>query len=318
MKIVSMDQDIFAFPYDSCLDCLEPLKARGAVFEAYSDQPVPSEEELYERIKDADIVYWGIYRIPNSLLDRLDKLKIAVYYGLGYENYIDAAYCKSKNIRLYNTPGYGSNTVAEYAIGLAFALTRRICKADRRMREGDWRSQGLEGIEVSGLTYGVAGTGAIGSLVARKAACLGARVIAFDLYPSKELQEKYDVRYVSLEELMSTSDIVSLHINVSESTKGIVSEKLIRSMQPGAFFINTARSHIVETYEPVYELLKNGHLAGAAIDVFDTEPIASFEPCRIENLITSPHIGYLTCTAMQNTLKIAVQKTLEALDNKSN
>ena len=236
-----------------------------------------------------------------------------VYYGVGFENYVDADYCKSRGIELFNTPNYGSNTVAEYAIGLAFALTRRICIADRRMRNNDWRSQGLEGIEIAGLTFGVAGTGAIGSLVAKKASLLGAKVIAFDINESEELKEKFGVRYVELEDLMKTSDIVSLHINVLKSTKGIISQELIKSMKDGAFFINCARAAIVESYEPVYERLKSGTLAGAAIDVFDSEPIASFEPCQIENLITSPHIGYLTCTAMVNTLKIAVEKTTEAL-----
>lgn len=313
MKIVSIDQDIFDFPYDSCLDCLDDLKERGYSFEAYSDQPVPGEEDLYERMKDADIVFWGVYVLSNALLERLPKLKMLVFYGLGYENYIDEEYCKSRGIALYNTPGYGSNTVAEYAVGLAFALTRRICKADRRMRNGEWRTQGLEGIEIAGLTYGVAGTGSIGSLVAQKASLLGARVIAFDLWPNRELEERYGVEYVPLEELMRRSDIVSLHVNATPATKGIVSRALMESMKEGAFFINTARSHIVESYEPIYEMLRSGRLAGAALDVFDEEPIASFEPCGIENLVTTPHIGYLTCTAMQNTLRIAVQRVVAAL-----
>ena len=313
MKIVSLDQDIFASPYIDHIDCLDELKALGAEFTAYSDQPVPSEDEMYERMKDADIVYWGIYELPNSLLSRLPKLKILVYYGVGYENYIDADYCEERKIEIYNTPNYGSNTVAEYALGLAFALTRRICKADRRMREHDWRSQGLEGVELAGLTYGIAGTGAIGSLVAKKASLLGASVIASDIYESEELKEKFGVKYVPLEELMATSDIVSLHLNVLDSTKGIISKDLINTMKDGAFFINCARSAIVESYEPVYERLKAGTLAGAAIDVFDTEPIASFEPCQLDNIITSPHIGYLTCTAMANTLIIAVKQTLKAL-----
>lgn len=313
MKVVSVDQDIFSFPYTLYNDCLNDLKALGAVIEGYSDQPVPSEEDLYERMKDADVVFWGIYALPNSLLSRLPKLKILVYYGVGYENYVDAEYCKNHGIQLYNTPNYGSNTVAEYAIGLAFALTRRICKADRRMRNADWRSQGLEGVEISGLTYGVAGTGSIGSLVAKKASLLGANVIAFDIFESEELKTKYNVKYVSLEKLMSMSDIVSLHINVLPSTKNIISCELINSMKNGAFFINCARSAIVESYEPVFSKVANGTLSGAAIDVWDAEPIPSFDPCQIENVITSPHIGYLTTTAMGNTLKIAVKKTLEAL-----
>jgi D-3-phosphoglycerate dehydrogenase len=316
MKIVSLDQDIFTFPYTSCLDCLAPLKELGCEFKAYSDQPVPTDEDIYNRIKDADIVFWGIYAIPNHVIERLNKLKILVFYGYGYENYIDEDFCRSKGIAIYNTPNYGSNTVAEYAIGLAFSLTRRICKADRRMRDADWRSQGLEGIEVAGLTFGVAGTGSIGSLVAQKASLLGANVIAFDLYPSSSLEKKYNVRYVPLDELMSTSDIVSLHINASPQTKGIISVKLIKSMKEGAFFINTARSHIVESYEPVYEMVRAGRLAGAAIDVFDGEPISCFENSRIENIITSPHIGYLTCTAMQNTLKIAVRQVLKHFEFK--
>jgi D-3-phosphoglycerate dehydrogenase len=313
MNIVSLDQDILKFPYLQCIDCLEPLKELGAKFSAYSDYPEPSEEDMFERMKDADIVFWGIHSISKALLDRLPKLKMLVFYGVGHESFVDEAFCKSKGIILRNTPNYGSNTVAEYALGLAFALTRRICAADRRMRNSDWRQQGLEGLEIAGLTYGVAGTGSIGSLVARKASLLGASVIAFDLFPSQELRENFAVRYVSLEELMRQSDIVSLHINATPQTKGIVTVKMIEGMKDGSFFINTARSCIVESYEPIYSMLRSGRLAGAAIDVFDEEPLSSFEPCGIENIITSPHIGYLTATAMQNTLKIAVRRVIEAI-----
>lgn len=313
MKIVSVDQDIFAFPYTMCGECLAPLKELGIELYGYSDKPEPSEEDLYERMKDAEIVFWGIYELPNSLLERCKKLKLLIYYGVGYENYVDVNFCQTHGITLLNTPNYGSNTVAEYAIGLAFALTRRICKADRRMRNKDWRSQGLEGQEIAGMTYGIVGTGAIGALVAKKASLLGANVIAFDIKENEELKEKYGVKYVPLGFLMSNADIVSLHLNVWESTKGIITKELINSMKEGAYFINSARSAVVESYEPVYERVRNGTLAGAAIDVFDSEPIPSFEPCLLENIITSPHIGYLTTTAMCNTLKIAVSETLKYL-----
>jgi D-3-phosphoglycerate dehydrogenase len=311
--IVSLDQDIFASPYTQVLDCLKPLQLLGYEFEAYSNQPVPSEDDIFERMKDAEIVFWGIYNIPNSIIERLEKLKILVYYGVGHESYIDPAYCASKNIKLFNTPNYGSNTVAEYAIGLAFALLRRICKADRRMRIGDWRSQGIEGIEFSGSTFGIVGTGAIGSLVAKKASLLGAKVIAYDLNRSEELEEKFGVCYVALDKLMMEADIVSLHLNVSPDTKGIITKQLLESMKNGAFLINTARSYIVESYDPIYQMVESGKLSGAAIDVFDQEPIMDFRSSQLENIITSPHIGYLTHTAMQNTLKIAVKQVLSAI-----
>lgn len=311
MKIVSMDQDIFSSPYEDSLECLDDLKSIGAEIVAYSDQPIPDEEELFERIKDAEVVFWGVYKIPNSLIDRLTKLKLAVFYGVGSGTFIDEPYCEKKGIKVLNTPGYGNNTVAEYTIGLAFALTRRICEANQRMRNGDWRTQGIEGVEVAGLTYGVVGTGAIGKLVAQKASLLGANVVACDINESDELKDKYNVSYLSLEELMASSDIVSLHLNATKSTENLISRKLILSMKKGSYFINTARSLVVESYEPIYERLIAGTLAGAAIDVFDEEPISSFEPCKITNLITSPHIGYLTLTAINNTLKIAVARTLE-------
>ena len=313
MKVVSMDQDIFSFPYGDTQEYLDDLKAIGAEIKAYSDQPIPTEEELFERVKDADVVFWGVYKIPNSLIDRLPKLKLAVFYGTGSGTFIDEEYCRKKGIKVLNTPGYGDNTVAEYTIGIAFALTRRICEANQRMRNGDWRTQGIEGVEIAGLTYGVVGTGAIGKLVAKKASLLGAKVIAFDINESEELKENYHVSYVSLEELMARSDIVSLHLTASQSTENIISRRLILSMKKGSYFINTARAVIVESYEPIYERLKAGTLAGAAIDVFDEEPLSSFEPCKIKNLITSPHIGYLTLTAINNTLRIAVSRTLEFL-----
>lgn len=312
MQLVSMDQDLFDYPYKDSVDCLDQLRAMGFNdIKAYPEKPVPTEAQIYDRLKDADVVFWGIYPIPNSVLDRLPKLKIAVFYGVGAGSYIDIKHAESKGIKVLNTPNYGSNTVAEYALGLAFALARKVCMADRRMRAADWRQHGLEGLEIAGLKYGIVGTGAIGTLVAKKASLLGAHVIASDIYESDELKEKYGVKYMPLPELMSTADIVSLHVNVCDATKKMITGKLIRSMKKGSFFINCARSAIVESYEPVFEMLRNGTLGGAAIDVWDSEPIPSFAPCQIENIITTPHIAYLTCTAMVNTMKIAAARTAE-------
>lgn len=311
MKIVVMDQDIYAGEYIPYLDCLEPLKAMGVEFAVYPGSPVPSLEERYERLKDADIVVFGLYDIPVSILERLDKLKAVAFFGVGYQSLIDEAYCKERGIAIFNTPDYGRNTVAEYAIAMAFALSRRICAADRRMRKKDWRQDGLEGREIAGQTFGVAGTGAIGSLVAQKAHLLGAKVLAHDLYPSKELIEKYGAEYVTLEELFERSDIVSLHLSIVPSTNKIVTRKLVDSMKDGAVFINTARASVMENeYADVLRRIEAGTLAGAAIDVFSEEPVPHYEDYDYENVIITPHIAYLTGNAMGNTLMIACDKIL--------
>jgi D-3-phosphoglycerate dehydrogenase len=309
-----MDQDIYAGEYIPYLDVLEPIKALGHEFEVYPGVPVPSVEERYERIKDADVIVFGIYDIPNSVLARLDKLKAVVFFGVGYQSFIDGDYLARRGVPIYNTPNYGCNTVAEYAIGLAFSLCRKLFAADRRMRARDWRQDGLEGRELKGQTLGVVGTGAIGALVAEKASLLGAKVIASDVYESKRLVDDFDVRYVPMDELFATCDIVSLHLSMIPSTKGIITARLIDSMKKNSIFINTARAYIMEgEYKHVLARIKDGSLAAAAMDVFSDEPIPNYEDYDYENVLITPHIGYLTGNAMVNTLVIACEKILEFL-----
>ena len=317
MKIVVMDQDIFAGEYIPYLGSLEPLKAMGCEFTAYPGAPAPSMEERYERIKNADIVVFGLYEIPNEILEKCKNLKAVAFFGVGYQSMIDEAYCQSRGIPIFNTPNYGMNTVAEYAVGLAMALCRKTCMADRRWRSGVWSQDGLEGREIRGQTFGVAGTGAIGSLVAEKAHLLGANVIAHDLYPSERLIKEYGIKYVSLEELFATSDIVSLHLAIHPSTNGIVTKALIGSMKNDAIFINTARSSVMQDeYAHVLKRIKDGTLYGAAMDVFDEEPVPDWADYGFDNVIATPHIGYLTGNAMGNTLVIACERIAAFLKNR--
>ncbi len=299
-----MDQDVFDLPYSKDPSALDPIRALGAEVVSYPEQPIPSQEEIYERVSDADVIVLGIFPVADWVIEKLDRTKTIVFLGVGQQTFLNEALCERKGIKVFNTPNYGSNTVAEYAIGLVFALVRNICVADRRMRARHWEQYGLAGTEISSLLFGVVGTGAIGGLVARKALALGARVVAFDLYPNEELAAA-GVRYVPIEELFATSDVVSLHLNVNDSTRGFVTRELIESMKKDAYFVNTARAAIVESYEPVYRRLRERTLLGAAIDVFEPEPIDDFDVCELENVITSPHIAYMTDTAMINTVRIA-------------
>ena len=309
MKVVFSDQAIFE-EYVSYLDALHPLEDKCEVA-AYDESPV-DDETRYERLKDADVIIFGVYKFENDFLGRLEKLKMLQFMGTGYANFADPEYCERAGIVLAGTEDYGSNAVAEFAMAQVFALARNTARADRYMREGRWAYDGLEGIEIEGSTFGVLGTGNIGRLVAKKAHALGARVLASDIIESEELKKNYSIPYVSAEELFERSDILSIHVKYLPSTKGIVSEVLIGRMKRGALFVNCSRAEVVD-YDALTRALSEYAIAGAALDVFYEEPLRDFSICRLPNVITSPHIGYFTGKAKGKCLRMCVDSVVERM-----
>lgn len=303
MKIVFADQDIFR-DYAPYLDCLESLGEQAEIT-AYCETPCPDEEK-YQRLKDADVVVFAVYKIENTLLDRLDNLKMLQFMGIGFETFVDADHCRDKGVIVAGTGDYGSNAVAEFAIAQVFALARRTAKADRRMREGKWVYDGLEGIEVAGSTFGVLGTGRIGRLVAEKASALGARVLACDIYENEDLKRGCGVRYVDPERLFRESDIISIHVKYCSATANLVTDRLIGVMKKSAVLVNAARAEIID-YGALLGAVSNGDIAGAALDVFYDEPLNDFSLCGHPNIMTSPHIGFLTGKAKERCLRECVE-----------
>lgn len=290
---------------------IEPLRALGEVV-IYPGIP-ESEEEALERMKGADIVAFCLMQISNEMLDKLTDLKILQFIGTGVGTFVDMDYAKSKGIKVLKIEGYGNNAVAEFGIACAFAAARQIGLGDKLLRRGGWVNSECEGMEISGSRFGVAGTGNIGWLVAQKAALLGADVYAFDLYENDELKEKYNVKYVSLKELFSTCDIVSLHLKVNKETTGIVSREMIESMKKGSVLVNVARAELVDE-DALYDALTEKRLMSAAVDVFTEEPPANCRLLELDNVITTPHIGFYSKKASDNSIIMSVDSILSEIE----
>lgn len=310
MKFVFIDQDDTI----TSSSLLDPLLERGEVV-VYDSIP-QDEEEVVERGHEAHVIFFASTPFGPHLLDRLKNLKILQFLGTGVWNLVDVDYAKKKGIEVLNIEGYGNNAVAEFTIGLVFSLCRHINRAHLRMLDQVWDLEGLEGMEIEGSIFGVIGTGNIGELVARKASLLGAQVLAHDLYVKEELVKDYGVTYLSLEEVVSQSTILSLHLKTTEETTGMLDREMLNLMRPEALLINVARSQLID-YEVLYELLLHEKIKGAALDVFPKEPPDDYSFTQLKNVITTPHMGFFTDKAVHRMITSVIQQVVEVLDDKA-
>jgi len=291
---------------------IEPLYQLGEV--SLFDGIPENIEEVLKRAQDADVIMFALMQFSNEMLDKLPNLKILQFIGTGMWNFVDVEYANQKGIQALNIEGYGNNAVAEFALSCAFSLARNITIADKNLKERKWVLDNMEGMEIEGSIYGVIGTGNIGSRVAKKASLLGANVIACDIYESEELKTKYNIKYVSMEDIFSKSDIISLHMKATIENEKIISRDLLSSMKKNSYFINVARAELVDN-EALYELLQNEKIAGAAIDVYESEPPKDFRLSELPNVITTPHIGFYTSKANDSSIKLSVNSVIKTFQN---
>lgn len=217
-------------------------------------------------------------------MDRFPALKFIATRSTGFDH-IDLKAAQARGITVANVPSYGENTVAEFAFALLLALSRRIIDADERVREtGVFSPTGLRGFDLAGKTIGVVGCGHIGAHMIRMANGFDMNVIGFDTHQSKELSEALHFSYVSLPDLLATSDIISIHVPYNTHTHHLINQSNIGSLKKGAYLINTARGAIIET-QALVDALKNNILAGAALDVLEEEGDLADEIA----FLTSPH-----------------------------
>ncbi len=221
--------------------------------------------------KDFDIISVFIdSRITLQVLNHFPKLKFIATRSTGYDH-IDLKTCKERNILVSFVPGYGDHTVAEFAFGLILNLTRKIYQAIDQIKETESFSlEGLRGTDLKGKTIGIIGTGRIGKEMIKIAKGFGLKILAFDPNPNNDLAKEIGFSYVSLEELLKNSDIISLHCPYNEKTHHLINKENIKILKKGAYLINTARGGVVET-EAIIWGLKEGILAGAGLDVLEEE-----------------------------------------------
>lgn len=279
----------------------EPLRAAGHTFAAYQKTPIIAE--TIERAKDADILMIANGQLPGEVIAACPNLKFISVAFTGVDH-VDVALCKERGIKISNAAGYATQSVAELTICVMISLLRRVAQTDAACREGGTK-EGLIGCELRGKTVGIVGTGAIGLRVAQFCRVFGCKVLASAPHP-KQAAIDMGVSYVSLDELVSQADIISLHMPLNDSTKGCIDARRISMMKPGALVVNMARGPVLDS-AALALALKNGQIAGAAIDVYEKEPpiYAAHPLLNAPNTICTPHIAFATEESMRDRCRIA-------------
>ena len=267
-----------------------------------------SPEELKARIGD----YHGLAirsstTVTPEILDAATNLKVIGRAGIGVDN-VDIPYASGKGVVVMNTPFGNSITTAEHAITMMLALARQIPQASARTLSGEWPKKDFMGVEVTGKTLGLIGAGNIGSIVASRALGLKMKVIAYDPFLTEERAVEQGMEKVDLEVLLERADFVSLHTPLTDQTRNILSRERLEKAKPGIRIVNCARGGLIDEIA-LKDMLESGHVAGAALDVFETEPPAADHPLfSAPNFICTPHLGASTTEAQVNVaLQVAEQ-----------
>lgn len=278
----------------------------------YYDEKTTDVSELIKRSKDADIVMIGNNPYPAEVINENEQLKLINVAFTGVDH-VGIAEATNQEILIANAAGYADQAVAELAIGLVLDLYRGITLGDDVIRQ-EATYKPFQGREIKGKTVGIVGTGKIGVMTAKLFRAFGANLIGYDINENPEVQ-KLGLDYVDLDELMTQSDIVSLHIPLIPSTVGLISAERIALMKEDAILINTARGPVVDN-DALAEALNREKIAGAGVDVFDMEPPIpnDYKLLKAKHTVLTPHIAFLSDEAMERRAKIAFDNTIAFLN----
>lgn len=285
----------------------ESIQELKEIAEVVSDFEITPENLLNEIKKYDVVIVRSRTKITKEVLDAAPKLKAVVRAGVGLDN-IDTDRAKEKGVQVINTPEAPTESVAELAIALILSLARRIPEADVSIKDKKWIKKELIGHELKGKTIGIIGLGKIGKRVAEIAHSLGMNIIAHNRSPQAYFLETVNGKQKPLNELLKEADFVTIHLPLTNQTKNTLGKKELSLMKPSAYLVNTARGAIVNE-SALYEVLKNGKIAGAALDVFwDRKPFESKLFELNDKIIFTPHIGSTTFEAQEKVGKLLVEK----------
>ncbi len=280
-------------------------------------EPLIEQNELEKIVSSCDaIVVRSRTKVTKQLIEKGNRLKVIGRAGAGVDN-IDVEAARKRGIMVLNTPEAPADSVAELTMGLMLAISRKISCADRLMKEGKWAKRELEGTLLKGKTLGLIGFGNIGAKVAKLAKAFGMKVIFTKRTPpSHEILDAVEAEYVSLDELLMRSDIVSVHAPLTEQTLNMIGTKELNLMKKGAILINTSRGNIIDEAS-LLEALKSGKLGGAGLDVYCTEPPSNLELIRLQNVVCTPHLGAQTEEAQKASSVQLAEKIIQFFKQKS-
>jgi len=276
-------------------------------------EPEITPEQIKEKIGEFNIVIVRSRTIlTKEMIDKADNCKIIARVGVGLDN-IDLDAAKAKNIRVINAVEGAMNAVVEQVLGLMISLARQIPLADREIRNGNWLKKELMGTELRGKYLGIVGLGNIGKKLGRLAKALNMNIIGYDVIPiDEEFSKEVSLMKTDLDTLLHSSDYVSLHVPLLDSTYHLINAKKLSTMKKTANIINTSRGGVIDE-EALYDALKNGNLGGAALDVFEKEPATGNKLTTLPNVILTPHIGAQTKEAQSLAANVIAEKIIQIL-----
>ena len=272
-----------------------------------------SAEELLEKIGEYDgLIIRSATQVTADVLERADNLKAIGRAGIGVDN-IDIEAATKRGVIVANAPESNTVAAAEHTLGLMLAAARRIPAADASLKGGEWKRSAFKGVEVREKTLGLVGLGHVGAIVARGALGMGMRVLAYDPYVSEDRMRAMNVeRAETTDEVFEDADFVSLHVPRTPQTMGLVNGETLGKMKPTAYLVNVARGGIVDE-TALYNALKEGQIAGAALDVFAQEPTTESPIFSLPNVVVTPHLGASTAEAQDRAGITAAEQVATAL-----
>lgn len=299
-------------------DGIDMLAAQCDVRTNADDRPY-TPEELASHARDADgLLTLLTDRVDEALLAACPKLKVVANVAVGYDN-IDLAAAKRHNVVVTNTPGVLTDATADFAFTLLLATVRRVVEADRFVREGrfdGWQMMGFHGGDLAGRTLGIAGFGRIGQAVARRGRGFGMHVIyADDDRAPQAVEEEFGAHYVDKETLVTTSDVLSLHVPLTASTRHYLGESEFAVMKKTAYVVNTARGPVIDE-AALARALRDGAIRGAGLDVFEHEPVVHPDLLPLHNVVLAPHIASATDETRTKMALIAAENALAVIAGK--
>ncbi len=289
--------------------CIEILKKSGLEVDVKTGM---KPEELKACIGDYHgLIIRSATKVTSEIINAAKNLKVIGRAGSGLDN-VDRAAATKKGIVLMNTPGGNTITTAEHSIALMVALARQIPQATISMKAGKWEKKKFMGVELFNKTLGIIGIGNIGSQVAKRAQGLAMNVIAYDPFLSEDKAKAMGVEKVDIKELFRRSDFITIHTPLTPETRNMINKETIKMMKPGVRIINCARGGIINEKD-LYEALVGGKVAGAALDVFEKEPPENNPLLKLNNVISTPHLGASTKEAQENVAVAVAEQVVDYL-----
>ena len=290
---------------------LKQVLEKNGLKVTYESEITP--EQVAEKIGNFEVVVVrSRTKMTRELIAKADKCKIIARVGIGLDN-IDQEAAKEKNIRVINAVEGAITAVAELVIGLMISMAREIPRADREIRNGNWIKKELMGSELKGKYLGIVGLGNIGKRLGRLARALNMNIIGYDVVPiDDEFSKEVGLMKADLDTLLSSADYVSFHVPLLDSTRHMINAEKLKMMKNTARIINTSRGGVIDE-EALYNSLKDGSLAGAALDVFEVEPATENKLITLPNFIATPHIGAQTKEAQLLAANIIAEKIIQIL-----